>query len=191
MIHETKPANYREHEICVGTTIGQACAELVERNNPTEHTGAGHFIQFNDVFLTVSQGETAQDLVRQYTQDCERRLAEYRASPEGIESERRLEENRQLIAEEEKKPLASFSIVDIAAWEKGLANNAEGYGRAVYRFAARWANKMESAIAAGSTVAECADRCASEADIEGITGFQFGAAKSILRHVWQFGGDLS
>lgn len=75
-------------------------------------------------------------------------------------------------------------------WEAGLAKNQDPYGKAVYRFASEWATRMESAIAAGETVEECAERTSREADDEGITGFMYGGAVSMLSHWWVHGEQL-
>jgi hypothetical protein len=77
-----------------------------------------------------------------------------------------------------------------AGWENGVANNEDPYGRAVYRFASEWATRMEQAMAAGETLAVCARRTVSEADDEGITGFMYGAAVSILSQAWAHGDAL-
>jgi hypothetical protein len=45
-------------------------------------------------------------------------------------------------------------------------------------------------MAKGATVAECAQRASHLADDEGITGFMYGCAVSILSKVWQYGEDL-
>lgn len=86
--------------------------------------------------------------------------------------------------------LPNFAKNDEAIWNKGLANNQDGYGAAIYRYAARWANFMERDIAAGKKLADVADPTSHEADDEGITGFMYGAAVSTLAHVWKHGEEL-
>jgi hypothetical protein len=83
-----------------------------------------------------------------------------------------------------------FSPDGEAGWQKGLANNEDGYGRAVYRYASEWATRMEAEIAKGKTVAEVAKDASRDADDEGITGFMYGCAVSILAHAWKWGEDL-
>lgn len=53
-----------------------------------------------------------------------------------------------------------------------------------------WARLMEGEIAAGRSVAECAERTSHLADDEGITGAQFGFAVGVLVRVWKHGPDL-
>jgi hypothetical protein len=83
-----------------------------------------------------------------------------------------------------------MKLKDAAGWEKSLAANTDPYGAAALRFAERWADLMEARIAENSTVAKCAKACARAADTEGITGFMYGCAVSILSHVWERGEEL-
>lgn len=64
------------------------------------------------------------------------------------------------------------------------SKNNDGYGRACFTFAERWADLMEAEIGKSNDVTKCfvdnADRLSHEADTEGITGFMYGCAVSIL-----------
>jgi hypothetical protein len=77
-----------------------------------------------------------------------------------------------------------------ALWEKGLANNQNEYGRAIYRYAEAWADLMETLMEAGESLEDIADKASHEADTEGITGFMYGAAVSILSACWEHGEEL-
>jgi len=77
-----------------------------------------------------------------------------------------------------------------ALWEKGVENNSDPYGNAVYRYASEWATRMESELAAGASLNDVADACSRAADDEGITGFMYGCAVSTLSHAWIHGEDL-
>ena len=85
---------------------------------------------------------------------------------------------------------ADFTMKDQESWDKGVANNKDSYGAGVYRFAARWANLMERDMAGGKTIPDVAETSCSEADDEGITGFMYGAAVSVLSSVWVHGEEL-
>lgn len=80
-------------------------------------------------------------------------------------------------------------------YQVGYNNNLDNYGHAIYTFAERWANLLEKAIE-GSTdipikvIVDNADRFCREADTEGITGFMYGAAVSILSQCWEYGEYL-
>lgn len=80
---------------------------------------------------------------------------------------------------------------DEAGWNAGKANNTDPYGNAIYRYAEKWADLMESRINSDSTkVAEVAEKASMEADDEGITGFMYGAAVRVLSAFWLYGEEL-
>jgi len=75
-------------------------------------------------------------------------------------------------------------------WEKGLAKNQDPYGNAVYRYASEWATLMEVRIAKGEKIKDFAEATSREADDEGITGFMYGCAVSMLASWWLHGEAL-
>jgi hypothetical protein len=78
-----------------------------------------------------------------------------------------------------------------ANWEKGLANNTDPYGRRCFTYAADWAALMEQQMAKGKKLEDIAEATSQKADTDGITGFMYGMAVSILRDVWKHGADLN
>lgn len=83
-----------------------------------------------------------------------------------------------------------MKILNQELWDKGLANNIDAYGRAVYTYAERWADLMEAALAEGKSIADIAEPLSHKADVEGITGFMYGCAVSILASCWEHGEEL-
>lgn len=83
-----------------------------------------------------------------------------------------------------------MKISDEAAWKSWVDSNTDPYGRGVITYAERWADAMEAAMAAGESLDACADRTSSAADTEGITGFMYGAAISVLASSWEYGEQL-
>lgn len=77
-----------------------------------------------------------------------------------------------------------------ADWERNVQANEDPYGNAVCRFCSEWATRMERELAKGKALNDIAERCSTEADNEGITGFMYGCAVSILSHCWKFGEEL-
>lgn len=78
-------------------------------------------------------------------------------------------------------------------WAKGLANNTDPYGRRCFTYADQWAALMEARIGDGDPAAvipEVAQAASREADTDGITGFMYGAAVSILAGCWAHGEVL-
>lgn len=73
--------------------------------------------------------------------------------------------------------------------------NLDPYGHGIFTFAERWAELMEDAIeiSEASTmevIIKRADDLCSVADTEGITGYMYGAAVSILSQAWEYGEEL-
>lgn len=58
------------------------------------------------------------------------------------------------------------------------------------RYAEQWARLMQLEMAGGKPLEEIADASSREADTEGITGFMYGCAVSILSHTWKHGEQL-
>ena len=80
--------------------------------------------------------------------------------------------------------------------EEGRKINQDSYGRAIYSYLEKWANLMEAKIdeykdkTPKEVIEEFADALSYEADTEGITGFMYGAAVSLLSQAWEYGEDL-
>jgi len=70
------------------------------------------------------------------------------------------------------------------------ALNGEGYNQAVVTYAENWAALMEEKMANGSSLEDAAQATRLDADYEGITGFQWGAAVQQLGHWWKHGPAL-
>jgi hypothetical protein len=77
-----------------------------------------------------------------------------------------------------------------SGWDLTVANNSDPYGKPGVDFARQWAELMEQKISQGANVADIAKQCSHDADTEGITGFMYGCAVSILSQVWLHGEDL-
>ena len=85
-----------------------------------------------------------------------------------------------------------MTIKDAEGWAKANAANppSEPYGHRIITYAEEWADFMEREMARGHTVADCAAATSREADTDGITGFMYGAAVSVLSQVWEHGEAL-
>ena len=72
--------------------------------------------------------------------------------------------------------------------------NSDVYSRACFTYAERWAELLEVEISKTDDAMKCivenADRLSREADTEGITGFMYGCAVSILSQYWEYGEEL-
>lgn len=73
--------------------------------------------------------------------------------------------------------------------------NSDGYSRACFTYAERWAELLEAEIDKSNDVMKCfadnADRLSREADTEGITGFLCTDVQlGILSQCWEYGEYL-
>ena len=75
-----------------------------------------------------------------------------------------------------------------ADWKE--KNSGDAYSARCFSFAEDWAKLMEAGFATGKKLEDIADDCANTADYDGITGFMFGAACSILINCWEHGDEL-
>ena len=88
------------------------------------------------------------------------------------------------------KNAGPIELADSAGWKQLVENNNDDYGSAVVRYAEKWARLMQSEIAKGCSLHECADPLSYLADDEGITGFMYGCAVSALTKYWKHGEEL-
>lgn len=84
----------------------------------------------------------------------------------------------------------AMEIADEAIWEDYKSKNQDGYGGGVIAYAERWARLMQVEINAGKKLEDVADATSHEADIDGITGFMYGAAVHTLSSCWKHGDQL-
>lgn len=84
----------------------------------------------------------------------------------------------------------TFTFGSEELWDKGLKNNKDPYGARIYSYALDWANLMEAEIANGKKLEDVAEETSHVADTDGITGFMYGAAVSVLAQVWLHGDIL-
>lgn len=83
-----------------------------------------------------------------------------------------------------------MKVKDAEVWQKWVESNQDAYGSAVIRYAERWADLMETRMAEGADLEAIAEETSREANTEGITGFMYGAAVSVLASSWEHGEDL-
>ena len=180
-----------DYEPSWGDDITSASGELLALATAS---GLPTTMQFNDQIVTAHPGMTASEVADTYHVESERRYAAYIASPEFAERMAAAE-----IAEQKRQVETAAALVgcpdkmslrDPEGWAKSVAANTDGYGACGLRFAERWACMMEGAMAKGESLIICAKRLSRLADSEGITGFMYGCAVSVLAQVWTHGDAL-
>ena len=80
--------------------------------------------------------------------------------------------------------------IDQDGWDKTRAANTDPYGKAGTDFAEKWAELMEDGINNGQELKDIAKQTSHDADTDGITGFMYGCAVSILSQCWVHGEEL-
>jgi hypothetical protein len=83
-----------------------------------------------------------------------------------------------------------IELANEAGWKTFVEANKDGYGGRVVRYAEEWARLMQTRIANGETIPQCAQELSHLADDDGITGFMYGCAVSVLSKTWKHGEAL-
>lgn len=186
---------------------------LVDDGHPGKVTVS---FEFNDVDISVKSDSDAELILRDFHRamssyigkqvgpyPSEQLTEEEVASDAAIEAEneaRRQERQAKSDAkvntkrEATKARLAEAPVMEFSdeeAWKTYVtANAADGYGAACVRYAEMWARLMQLEVANGANLSDIADATSLEADIEGITGFMYDMAVSILSQSWIHGEQL-
>jgi hypothetical protein len=178
-------------EFPAGTEISEAAALLVAVAN---RNGIGCTGDFNGIELVAQPNETTAEQITQfYSDECQRRHEAYIASPayaKAKEATRIAKEASELAFNEAIKNAPPIELRDEQLWKESLAKNQDPYGAGVYRYAETWARMMQKRVAEGESVAFAAQATRFVADKEGITGFMYGCAVSILAACWVHGEEL-
>lgn len=184
--------NTKTYEPSAGIHILNACqaavALAIQEDCAVEFT-------FNDIPLTAKPGDTAEDVQKMWETERERRREVWQASPERVEEQRRAEKAAAEKATKLEALLAKApgapTVRDQPVWEKFQAlNSGDPYGRGILTYAGLWARLMEGRINAGEALPDVADECSRLADEEGITGFMYDCAVSLLAQAWIHGEEL-
>lgn len=77
-------------------------------------------------------------------------------------------------------------------WEQWVeVNSKDPYSLCVVTYASRWGKYMQHLMEKyNKTVVDIAENASHVSDIEGITGFMYGCAVSILSQCWKYGEEL-
>lgn len=170
--------------------IGSACKKAVDEAIQQQcHVQ----FDFNGQTVTASPDADPAKLADDYTKECYRKREELVNSPEyrrQQEEFRLAQERKDLFLKGALLAAPQMALKDEGAWLEFQQKNTDSYGSGVVSFTERWARLMQARMADGVTLGDIADECCSVADNEGITGFMYGCAVSILAQVWEHGEDL-
>jgi len=180
----------KTYEPMAGENVSETAKRMVALAKKTKGPVT---VKFNDIALTAKPGDNPEVIVQYYQTESNRRHEEYVKSPEYKKRQREAQEAQQRQDLMLKGALAAapekMTLRDEKGWKKAVATNTDGYGGGVISFAERWARLMEGRMANGDTLEACADEVSSLAN-NGITGFMYGCAVSILSQVWVHGEQL-
>jgi len=76
-------------------------------------------------------------------------------------------------------------------WANYVGKNQDSISKGVINYADRWMKCMQYYIFQGASVAESAQMSECDADFEGMSGFSFGWALSVIAEVWKYGDELA
>lgn len=177
----------KKYETMCGENISETAKRMVKlakkSNDRVKAT-------FNGIGLVTGPNGKPEEIVKFYHKECTLRSESYHQSPRGIADAKRAKEESKIAAAALKEGILPFSLKDEAGWKLSVKKNQDGYGSGVIRFTARWANMMEAEMAKGKKLKNIADKISYKADVEGISGFMYGCAVSILSQVWKHGEEL-
>lgn len=160
-------------------------------------------ISFNEFSMTVYEWNV-NHIYEMYETSCdmthelwEKEWEEYIHSPEYIRKRAKSlkkECRHKVVLEKIRKfqKNGEFSVKETEIWETcKRVNSKDAYSKAVIRYTIIWTQYMEYLIQKyGMKISEIWDRCSNLADVDGVTGFMYGAAASIISRVWQYGEEF-
>lgn len=83
-----------------------------------------------------------------------------------------------------------MDVLDQKEYQDWKDKQEDPYSKAIFIYAEGWANLMEARIEKGERFEDFAKDTSHKADTDGITGFMYGAAVSILSQCWVHGEQL-
>ncbi len=150
---------------------------------------------FLNLWMYLDYGEIGPDCEQEYSPEILKALADKKQ-----EIETRRQKEAEIYEQESLQKLKSFQekvgeetidLISPTIWEEGKIVNSDGYGKGIYTYGECWAKLMQVEIKAGNKLENIAEKTSNEADLEGITGFMYGAAVSILSQTWVYGKLLN
>ena len=170
-------------------------------NIALEHDAEVTF-KFNDRVVIVTAASDVDKVIEGWEAEGRRRRDAWKNSEDGKEHARQhaVWEAARRAREVRNKAMPKPTWKDAAAYEAEVVRQTTpapgdsafgaAYARGIIAYAEAWASVMEERMAAGATVADCADKASHDADYDGITGFMYGCAVGLLAQHWIHGEEL-
>ncbi len=180
-----------KYEPSAGESLQEACRKATRLALDCD---GDVMFEFNDQHLTATPTSSADKLAQSYLDECDRAHKAWLESPEyaaqQVEQERKQQEKDAALTEALAVCPPRLTVRDAVAWQSWQANNTDPYGAGIMSYAERWGRLMEGALSRGEKLESVAESTSHLADNDGLTGFMYGAAVSVLAKVWVHGEDL-
>ena len=142
----------------------------------------------------MSWNTIGHDCVNEYSEETEQELNRRRTAYEEaaeLESKKyREEEAKKQLSFFEKIKNEEFSCSNPKLMKDYEDKNQDGYGGRCVSYAKEWARAMQAEMKQGKKLVHVAEYTSHEANYDGITGFMYGAAVSMLANCWEHGEQL-
>ena len=190
----------------VGGTVDEFCNTISKCFNPYNNFYGlkGVEIRFNQFSILINEQNvnsirTLYD--RCWSMDCELGKQEwevYSHSPEYIRKRAKAlkKDCRHKVVVDKVRAFQKDGEFEVkttskSEWEKCKRANTEDYGKAIISYATLWIQYMEYLTKRyGMSISKIWNECSNLADIEGVTGFMYGAAASMISRVWKHGEEF-
>jgi len=137
-------------------------------------------------FATGTESEYSSDIQEQLN----KAIIEHENRQKAEQKKYQAAEKRKIAAFNKKVGGIKIELYNPLAWKMWVENNKDGYGKGIMTFAENWAKLMQVELAAGNELKNIASSTSNQADLEGITGFMYGAAVQVLSDSWKHGEKL-
>jgi hypothetical protein len=196
-------------ETSLGNTIGKvaenAKLKAIEENAIVE-------FDFNEIVCKVSANTNTDHLVRdymnahlmdwktigyncfkEYPTDLKKQIAD-KQQERKLRHDKEMKAYRQKEADDKKAfqkliEGVDFKVKDQKAYDSWKAKNTDGYGAVIFEYAENWAKMLQTKLETKPLI-ELVEDFDLQPNYLGISGFQHGASKQILRECWFYGNEL-
>ena len=175
----------------VGQSIESAVSDAIDK---ARATGRRVHFRFNDRNLKVHKRLSVDHVLRQWRASIGAASLRYNKRPDVIERRRLQAAAHKAKQQSFDRQIARAALLDLRdseAWKSFVtANQSDAYSQRVVSYAEDWGRLMQLKIAEGASLADCYENSSREADTDGVTGFMYACAKSILFKTWVHGEEL-
>lgn len=146
-------------------------------------------MNFNGITLVMTPGDSPSEIEEEWERQWDINHQKYCRSLKRKILERRCQKSKRIAAEEAKKGIYSFSIVDEDDWRKCVEANKESPEFA--RFMSRFAHHAEKLLRQGKSLTEeNIKKLVHKTELEGLSGTGVTLSLGVLKKLWTHGSLL-